>query len=151
MKLKTYQKFWDFESVIYHIEGFALPIPASITLASYFVASELLMIVLSNIPIINLLKFIPLLGSFYVWNVGIPILLSMYLNSVKLEGKKAHKYFFDVIVNLFEPTHYEYMTPIKKEKKERIKVKATVRRPKKMSVFEANALDTKDYLYKFDH
>lgn len=125
--LRTYSKFWSLETMLYHIEGWKLLFPLSPKVVGYYATGELLVILINNIPVLNLIRKVPYLGHPFVYFIILPVGIMKLLSTIKIEGKQPYKYFIDMFrFQVLLPKNYEYLQPIRTKRKVVIKLKKIV-------------------------
>lgn len=141
--LKTYSDFWQIETVIYHIEGVRMPFPMGARNAGYYIFGLVLAVVISNVPILNLITKLPLLNQPIIYYLGLPFVIMKLLSTIKIEGKHPYQFMKDMFVyTFFTPGHYEYMKPMKAQVKKRLKANSSFREVESKSVFEERSKGT---------
>lgn len=135
--LKTYSDFWRVETVLYHLEGIRMPIPMSARNAGYFIFGEFVAIIISKVPVLNLIMKLPVLNQPLFYYIGMPIVIMKVLSAVKIEGKHPYQFMRDMFKYAFlTPGHYEYMQPLRKKPAVHLKKYVPCRRVAVKSVFE---------------
>lgn len=135
--LKTYSDFWQVETVLYHLEGIRMPIPMSARNAGYFIFGEFVAIVISKVPVLNLIMKLPILNQPLFYYIGMPFVIMKVLSSIKIEGKHPYQFMRDMFkYAFFTPGHYEYMQPLRGKAAVSLKKHAPCRRVTVKSVFE---------------
>lgn len=104
--LRPYTKLWNTPFKIYSIDNMKLIIPINPWDAVYVMVGIVFMILIDKL----VLGEIPFIIKFILF----PYLLMKFLTSIKLDGKKPHKYFWDLFVfQFFSYKRYERFRPVK--------------------------------------
>jgi hypothetical protein len=107
--LRPYTKLWNTPFKIYSIDSMKLLIPINPWDALYFLIGILLMMLID--------KLIPGNIIFVVKFIFIPYLIMKFLTNIKLDGKKPHKYFWDLFIfQFFSYKQYERFSPVAERK-----------------------------------
>jgi hypothetical protein len=122
--LRPYTKLWNTPFKIYSIDNIKLLIPVNPWDAIYFLVGILFMILFDKVFPVD----IPV-----VWYVIIAFVIMKFITSIKLDGKKPHKYFWDLVIfQFFSYKQYERFSPIMKRRfKGFVGEKIVYRKPKK--------------------
>lgn len=95
IRIYSYSKIWKLENKIYAIQNIQLPAPVSPTQLIYFGGSAVVMLIVCKIiPIFDVIPAILKYGA-------VPLVLSNFLLTKKLDGKNPIKYFIGFLVFLF--------------------------------------------------
>lgn len=104
--LRTYSSVWKMEKRIYSIEGLKLLFPLAMNEFVYLGISIILtFILLKLLPFLDRLHFV---FKYFLMPFGMMKLFS----SIKLDGKKAHKFFFDYLVFKMGPRRFAKFKPL---------------------------------------
>lgn len=125
--------------MLYHLEGWKLLIPLSPKVVGYYAIGEIIVIVINNIPILNLIRKVPYIGHPVIFFIVLPVGIMKLLSAVKIDGKQPYKYFADMFKFLaFTPKNYEYLQPLRSKRKVTYRFKKVVhsRNTDVKSVFE---------------
>lgn len=106
--LRTYHKLWKMPFKIYSIDNLKLIIPINPWNAAVFSLTVLFMILVSKI--LFFIK-IPFVFKYLI----IPWGITKIVDTVKLDGKKPYKYFWDMLRFYFLPKEYERFKAIEKD------------------------------------
>lgn len=95
IRIYSYSKIWKLENKIYAIQNIQLPAPVSPTQLIYFAGTAVFILIIC--------KIIPLFGAIpAVLKYGaVPLIISNFLLTKKLDGKNPIKYFIGFLVFLF--------------------------------------------------
>lgn len=98
--LRTYRPVWRIDRKLYSIEGVKLLFPINPNEAMYMAVCIVISILfIKFIPMYNKLHFVIKFGL-------IPYGLMKFLTKQKLDGKLPHKFFYDLLVYLYNPKKY---------------------------------------------
>ncbi|MEN8906293.1 MAG: TcpE family conjugal transfer membrane protein [Clostridiales bacterium] len=122
--LRTYDKLWKMPFKIYSIDNLRLIIPLCPWDVIVFSLSVFLMILISKI-----LFFIKI--PFVIKYIIVPWIVTKMAATVKLDGKKPYKYFFDMICFYFIPKEYEKFKAVKRDKLKGFKEEFIIRKNKR--------------------
>lgn len=95
IRVYSYSKIWKLENKIYAIQNIQLPVPISPTQLLYFGMAALFMMIICKI--LPFLDGVPPILKYGV----VPLILSNFLLTKKLDGKNPIKYFAGWIVFLY--------------------------------------------------
>jgi hypothetical protein len=106
--LRTYDKLWNIPYKIYSIDNLKLIVPLNPWDLLIFIVALIFMILISKV-----LFFIKL--PFVFKYILIPWAVTKIIDNVKLDGKKPHKYFFDMVMFFVQSKKYERFKPLAKD------------------------------------
>ncbi len=113
--------------MLYHLEGWKLLFPISPKVVGYYAIGELIVVVVNNIPLLNLIRKVPYLGHPVIYFILLPVGIMKLLSAVKIEGKQPYKYFVDIFKFLiFTPKEYEYLQPLRYKKRVSYRIKKVI-------------------------
>ena len=117
LRIRTYRQVWRLEQVIYQIERVRLPFPVTFRQIGIFLATLLLMVVISRAAFIGRLS--PVLRY-----ALIPAAVAWYMTSQRLDGKPPHRWLFSVLRYWGAPKRLSRLQPM--DETERVKLAAVV-------------------------
>lgn len=133
---ETFHEFWGIEPTIYSLAGFRLPVAIVLTELIYLGAGFVFMVVLSKIPILNLIQKLPGLNEPAIYYIAAPFMIMKVLGKIKIDGKKPYTYFGDMLMWLLSPKEYEGFKKVEKQMAKNIKCWIPYRKYKIVSKFE---------------
>lgn len=111
--IKVYTPLLRIERVIYSISDWRLPFPISLRQMGFFLLGFGIIWILGRLPVIG-----SLINGFWVGSyVIIPILIAMYLDKAKLDGKPPLIYLIDKFQYAIQKGHYNRYERIEKQTK----------------------------------
>jgi hypothetical protein len=106
--LRPYTKLWNTPFKIYSIDNMKLFHPINPWDALYIMIGIIIMVLFD--------KLYPGEIPFIIKYIVLPYLFMKFLTNIKLDGKKPHKYFWDLFVfQFFSYKQYERFRPVKKQ------------------------------------
>lgn len=150
-RINTYHYFWNLKTMIYSIEGKALPVPIGGPFIFYYGVILVLVIILAKIPLINLIFTLPYIKEPFLMYGGLPLTAAYFLDHVKLDGKSPHIYLLDMARFLINPKVYEHFREIKIEKSKKVKHIIKYRVEEIISIMLKEKVDKKKYRHMHEY
>ena len=96
-KIRSYSSIWSVEKVIYAINDMPLPFPITFSQMAWFVACELAMLALGELPPLSMID-----GALLKY-FGIPVGLTWFMSQKTFDGKKPYSFLKSQITFALRP------------------------------------------------
>ena len=106
-KIRSYSSIWSVEKVIYAINDMRLPFPITFSQMAWFVASELAVLALGELPPLSMID--GALLKFF----GIPVGITWFMSQKTWDGKKPFSFVKSYTAYLLRPKQIFAGKPIK--------------------------------------
>lgn len=150
-RIETHHNFWDLETILYSIEGRALPIPIGGPLLFYSGCVISIIIFVSKVPGLNKILELPYIENPIIKYLGIPLVSGYLLDHIKLDGKAPYIYILDLIKFMISAKRYEHYKKVEVPKSKKIKKTVKYRVEEKTSVILKEKIDKKKYRYMYEY
>lgn len=110
IKIRTFNKIWRVQFKLYNIDNIKLPFAVSLWDIVLIAIGICISLIIHNI--INIDYF----GKAIVKYCFLPLGIRFVLTKFQLDGKKAHKYFLDMLIFFIKPKTYERFKAVKRDK-----------------------------------
>ena len=96
-KIRSYTSIWNVEKVLYAINDVNLPFPVTLTLITWFVLTEFIIILFADVPPLSMIE-----GTFLKY-FGIPVALTWFMSQKTFDGKKPYSYIKTMVLFALRP------------------------------------------------
>lgn len=106
-KIRSYSSIWSVEKVIYAINDMRLPFPITFSQMAWFVACELMVLALDDLPPLSLID-----GALLKY-VGVPVAITWFMSQKTWDGKKPFRFVKSYAAYLLRPKQTFAGRPVK--------------------------------------
>lgn len=106
-KIRSYSSIWSVEKVIYAINDMRLPFPITFSQMAWFVASELAVLALGELPPLSMID-----GALLKY-FGIPVGITWFMSQKTWDGKKPFSFVKSYTAYLLRPKQTFAGKPVK--------------------------------------